>query len=41
MLYQVHPAVVGIELTTFVVTATDCIGSSKPNYHTITTTMVP
>ena len=29
------------ELTTLVVIGTDCIGSCKSNYHTITTTMVP
>ena len=29
------------ELTTSVVIGTDCIGSCKPNYHTITATMVP
>jgi hypothetical protein len=28
----------GFELTTLVVIGTDCIGSYKPNYHTITTT---
>ena len=29
------------ELSTLVVIGTDCIGSSKSNYHTITTTTVP
>ena len=29
------------ELTTSVVICTDCIGSSKSNYHTITTTTAP
>jgi hypothetical protein len=29
------------ELTTSVVIGTDCIGSCKSNYHTITTTMAP
>ena len=28
----------GFELTTLEVIVTDCIGSSKSNYHTITTT---
>jgi hypothetical protein len=32
---------VGFELTTSVVIGTDCIGSYKSNYHTITTTMAP
>jgi len=30
---------VGFKLTTLVVIGTDCIGSCKSNYHTITTTM--
>ena len=30
-----------IELTTLVVLGTDCIGSCKSNYHTITTATVP
>ena len=30
-----------IELTTLVVIVTDCIGSCKSNYHTITTTTTP
>ena len=38
MLYQVNPAWTGFELTTLVVIGTDCIGSCKSNYHTITTT---
>ena len=38
MLYRVHLAWAGFELTTSVVTGTDCIGSYKSNYHTITTT---
>jgi len=37
MLYRVHLAKVGLELTTLVVIDTDCIGSYKSNYHTITT----
>jgi hypothetical protein len=32
---------VGFELTTLVVIGTDCIGSCKSNYHTITTMTVP
>jgi hypothetical protein len=31
----------GFEITTFVVIGTDCIGSYKSNYHTITTTTAP
>ena len=38
MLYRVHLAWVGFELTTLVVIGIDCIGSLKSNYHTITTT---
>ena len=38
MLYRVHLASAGFELTTLVVIGTDCIGSCKSNYHTITTT---
>ena len=38
MLYRVHLAWVGFELTTLVVIDTDCIGSYKSNYHTMTTT---
>jgi hypothetical protein len=41
MLYQLHLAWAGFELTTLVVIGTDCIGSSKSNYHTITTTTAP
>jgi hypothetical protein len=41
MLYRVHLTWVGFELTTLVVICTDCIGSYKSNYHTITTTTVP
>ena len=36
MLYQVHLACAGFELTTLVVIGTDCIGSYKSNYHTMT-----
>ena len=38
MLYWVHLAWAGFELTTLVVIGTDCIGSYKSIYHTITTT---
>ena len=31
----------GFELTTLVVIGTDCIGSCKSNYHTITTVTTP
>jgi ketosteroid isomerase-like protein len=31
----------GFELTTIVVIGTDCTGSCKSNYHTITTTTAP
>ena len=41
MLYQVHPAWVGFELTTLVLIGTDYIDSCKSNYHTITTMMAP
>jgi hypothetical protein len=38
MLYRVHLAWAGFELTTLVVICTDCIGSYKSNYDMITTT---
>ena len=43
MLYRVHLACVGFELTTLVVidSDTDCIGSCISNYHAITTTKTP
>jgi hypothetical protein len=41
MLYRVHLAYAGFELTTLVVICTDCTGSCKSNYHTITTTTAP
>ena len=41
MLYRVHLAGAGFELTTSVVIDTHCIGSCKSNYHTITTTTTP
>jgi len=37
MLYRVHLAWAGFELT-LVMISTDCTGSCKSNYHTITTT---
>ena len=37
MLYWVHLVWAGFKLTTLVVIGTDCIGSCKSNYHTITT----
>jgi hypothetical protein len=40
MLYRVHLAWTGFELTTLVVIRTDCIGSYKFNYHMSMTTMV-
>jgi hypothetical protein len=41
MLYRLHLAWMGFELTTLVVIGTDCIGSCKSNYHTITTATAP
>ena len=38
MLYRVHLAWTGFELTTLVVICTDCTSSYKSTYHTITTT---
>ena len=38
MLYRVRLAWVGFGLTTLALIGTDCIDSSKSNYHTITTT---
>ena len=38
MLYRVHLARAGFELTTLVVIGTGCIVSYKSDYHTITTT---
>ena len=36
MLYRVHLILAGFNLTTLVMIGTDCIGSYKCNYHTIT-----
>ena len=41
MLYQVHLVMREIRSTTLVVIGTDCIGSCKSNYQTITTTTAP
>ena len=41
MLYRLHLAWTGFELTTLVMIGTDCTGSSKSNYRTITTTTAP
>ena len=41
VLYQVHLAWAGFELTKLVVIGTDCTGSCKFNYHTIVTMMPP
>ena len=41
ILYRVHLSWMGFEITALLVTDTDCIGSCKSNYHTITTTTVP
>ena len=41
MLYWVHLAWAGFELTTSGVIGSDCIGSFKSNYHTITATTDP
>jgi hypothetical protein len=40
MWYRVHLVWAGFELTTLVLIYTDCIGSYKSNYHTITTMAV-
>jgi hypothetical protein len=41
ILYRVHIAWAGFELTTLVVICTDCIDSCKSNHSTITATMAP
>ena len=41
MLYQVHLAWAGFELTMLLVIGTDCTGSCKSNYHMITTMTTP
>ena len=40
-LYHIDVASSTFELTTLMVIGTDCTGSCKLNYHTITTTMSP
>ena len=41
MLYRVHLVWAGFEPATLVMISTDCIGSYKSNYHTITSTTPP
>jgi hypothetical protein len=41
ILYRVHLSWMGFEITALLMTDTDCIGSCKSKYHTITTTTVP
>ena len=41
MLYQVHLVWAGFEFTPLMVIGTDCTGSCKSNYHTITTKTAP
>jgi hypothetical protein len=41
MLYEVHLAWAGFEFTTLVVIGTDCIGSYKSDYYTITNVTAP
>jgi hypothetical protein len=41
MLYRVHLAWAGLDLTMLVVIDTDCIGSYKSNYHMIKATTAP
>ena len=41
ILYRVHLAWAGFELTTLVVIGTDCIGSYKSNYYIIMATTAP
>jgi hypothetical protein len=41
MLYRVHTAWAGFELTTLVLIGTDCTCSCKSNYHTMMTTTPP
>ena len=41
MLYGVHIACAGFELIMLVGIGTDCTGSHKSNYHSITTTTPP
>jgi len=41
LLYWIHLVRWGFELTTLVVISTDCMGSLKSDYHTITTQTAP
>jgi hypothetical protein len=41
MLYRAQLAWAVFELATFIMMGTDCIGSCKPKYHTITNTTAP
>jgi hypothetical protein len=41
MLYQVHLVMNGVQTHNVVVIYTDCTGSCKSNYHTITTMTAP
>ena len=41
LFYRVHLAMNGFECKILVVIGTDCIGSCKSNYHTITATTAP
>jgi hypothetical protein len=41
MLYCVHLAMNAVRIHILEVIGTDCTGSCKSNYHTITTTMAP
>jgi len=41
IMYRVHLALTGFELTTFVVIGIDCTGSCISNYHIIMTMMAP
>jgi ABC-type microcin C transport system permease subunit YejB len=40
-LYRVHLVLAGFKLTMLVLIGTDCIGSYKPNHHTITAMTAP
>jgi len=40
MMYRVHLALAGFELTMLVVIGTECIGRCKSNYHTISMALI-